>query len=79
MMIKQMQKRGKDMATVNKDMTIGELLMMDRGCAVVLMEAGMHCVGCPASAGESIEEAAGVHGFDVNELVDKLNAYFDNK
>ncbi len=67
------------MATVNKDMTIGELLMMDRGCAVVLMEAGMHCVGCPASAGESIEEAAGVHGFDVNELVDKLNAYFDNK
>lgn len=67
------------MATVNKDMTIGDLLMMDRGCAVVLMEAGMHCVGCPASAGESIEEAAAVHGFDVNELVDKLNAYFENK
>ncbi len=67
------------MATVNKDMTIGELLMMDRGCAVVLMEAGMHCVGCPASAGESIEEASAVHGFDVNELVDKLNAYFENK
>ena len=67
------------MATVNKDMTIGDLLTMDRGCAVVLMEAGMHCVGCPASAGESIEEAAAVHGFDVNELVDKLNAYFENK
>ena len=65
------------MATVNKDMTIGELLMMDRGCAVVLMEAGMHCVGCPASAGESIEEAAAVHGFNVNELVDKLNVYFE--
>ena len=64
---------------MNKDMTIGDLLMMDRGCAVVLMEAGMHCVGCPASAGESIEEAAAVHGFDVNELVDKLNAYFENK
>ena len=65
------------MATVNKDMTIGELLMMDRGCAVVLMEAGMHCGGCPASAGESIEEAAAVHGFNVNELVDKLNVYFE--
>ena len=67
------------MATVTKDMTIGQLLMKDRGCAAVLMEAGMHCVGCPASAGESIEEAAGVHGFDVDELVDKLNAYFENK
>ena len=67
------------MATITKDMTIGQLLMMDRGCAVVLMDAGMHCVGCPASAGETIEEAAAVHGFDVNILVDKLNAYFQNK
>jgi hydroxylamine reductase len=66
------------MATITKDMTIGELLTLDRGCAVVLMEAGMHCVGCPASAGESIAEAAAVHGFDVNDLVDKLNAYFQN-
>jgi hybrid cluster-associated redox disulfide protein len=65
--------------TVTKDMTIGELLALDNGCAVVLMEAGMHCVGCPASAGESIEEAAAVHGFDVNILMDKLNAYFQNK
>ena len=67
------------MATITKDMTIGQLLMMDRGCAVVLMEAGMHCVGCPASAGETLEEAAAVHGFDVDALVDKLNAYFQNK
>ncbi len=67
------------MATVTKDMTIGQLLSLDSGCAVVLMEAGMHCVGCPASAGESIEEAAAVHGFDVDELVDKLNAYFQDK
>ena len=67
------------MATITKDMTIGQLLSIDQGCAVVLMEAGMHCVGCPASAGESVEEAAAVHGFDADELVDKLNAYFQNK
>jgi len=67
------------MAKITKDMTIGQLLMLDRGCAEVLMEAGMHCIGCPASSGESIEEAAAVHGFDVNDIVDKLNAYFNNK
>ena len=64
------------MANITKDTTIGQLLALDPGCAEVLMNAGMHCIGCPASAGESIEEAAAVHGFDVNELVDKLNAYF---
>lgn len=67
------------MANITKDTTIGQLLSMDYGCAEVLMNAGMHCIGCPASAGESIEEAAAVHGFDVNDLVDKLNAYFQNK
>jgi len=67
------------MATITKDMTIGQLLMLDSGCGVVLMEAGMHCVGCPASAGETLEEAAAVHGFNVDVLVDKLNAYFQNK
>ena len=45
-----------------KDMTIGELLMMDRGAAAILMGNGMHCVGCPSAAGETLEEASMVHG-----------------
>ena len=67
------------MTQITKDMTISQLLMLDPGCASVLMEAGMHCIGCPASAGESIEQAGAVHGLDVDELLANLNAYFQNK
>ena len=42
---------------VTKDMTIGELLMMDRSAGAILMQNGMHCVGCPSAAGETLEEA----------------------
>lgn len=67
---------------VTKDIKIGELLMMDQdnGFAVaeVLMNAGMHCVGCPASQGETIEEAAMVHGIDPDKLIEDVNNYFDN-
>ena len=59
---------------ITKDMLIGELLAVKPDCAEILMEAGMHCVGCPASQMESIEEASMVHGFDVNEILEKLNA-----
>ena len=47
---------------VTKDMTIGELLMADRGAGMILMQNGMHCVGCPSAAGETLEEASMVHG-----------------
>lgn len=67
------------MTQITKDMTIAQLLSIDSGCAKVLMDAGMHCIGCPASAGESLEEAGAVHGLDVDELVSNLNAYFQNK
>ena len=62
--------------TVTKDTKIGELLMMDRGVAAILMRSGMHCVGCPSSAGESLAQASMVHGMDVNKLVEAINAYF---
>lgn len=64
---------------VTKDMTIGELLMMNRSVGAVLMQNGMHCVGCPSSAGESLEEASMVHGMDVNKLITDINAYLKNK
>ena len=61
------------MAAVTKDMTIGEILRTNPDVAPVLMEAGMHCLGCPASQNETIEEAAAVHGVNADELVAALN------
>lgn len=60
---------------ITRDMYIGEILQMDRGLAAILMNAGMHCLGCPSSQMESIEDAAAVHGFDVDELLQQLNSY----
>lgn len=67
------------MAQVTKETLIGEALMMDMGIATVLMESGMHCVGCPAAQGESIEEACVVHGMDAEELIEKINTYLADK
>lgn len=64
---------------ITKEMTMGELLSIDRGVAVVLMNAGMHCIGCPSSIGESLEEACMVHGIKVDELLKNINEYFANK
>jgi len=58
---------------VTKDMTIGEVLRLNRETAKVFMAAGMHCLGCPHSQGESIEEACMVHGINADELIDALN------
>ena len=60
---------------VTKDMTIGELLMMDRSAGAILMQNGMHCVGCPSAAGETLEEASMVHGMDIDKLLSDINAY----
>lgn len=57
------------MSEITKEMTIGEILRMDPDVAPVLMEAGMHCLGCPSAQGESLEEAAMVHGINVDELM----------
>ena len=56
-----------------KTTTIGEILQEAPEKAEILLEAGMHCLGCPASQMESIEEACEVHGIDADELVEKLN------
>lgn len=58
---------------INKDMKIGELLEQFPEKADILLEAGMHCLGCPASQAETLEEACGVHGIDVEDLVKELN------
>lgn len=65
--------------TVTKDTIIGDILDTDAGVAPYFLEIGMHCLGCPASRGESVGEACAVHGTDADELVNKLNAYFASK
>ena len=57
----------------NKDTTIGEILEKAPEKAEILLEIGMHCLGCPASQMETLEEACEVHGIDVEEVVNKLN------
>ena len=64
---------------ITKDMLIGDVLDIDRGCAEFFFEIGMHCLGCPAARGESIEQACMVHGTDCDALVEKLNKYFEDK
>lgn len=59
---------------INKNMTIGELLEKAPEKAEILLEAGMHCLGCPASQAETIAEACDIHGIDVEELIKKLNS-----
>lgn len=65
--------------TVTKESTIGDILDYDRATAEYFFEIGMHCLGCPASRSESIEEACAVHGTDADELVKKLNPHFASK
>ena len=59
---------------ITKEMTIGEILRANPDVAPVLMEAGMHCLGCPSAQGESLEEAAMVHGLDLDELMKAIEA-----
>lgn len=61
--------------SINKDMTIGEIININQNIIAILLNAGMHCVGCPSAQGESLEEAALVHGLDADALVKQINAY----
>ena len=64
---------------VNKSMIIREVLLMDPGTARIMMEFGMHCLGCPHATAESLEDACAAHGANVDELVHQLNEYLAEK
>ena len=64
---------------ITKETIIGDILDADFNVAPYFLEIGMHCLGCPASRGESIADACAVHGTDPDALVQKLNAYFAEK
>ena len=59
---------------ITKDMLIGDILRLDSSLVPLLLEMGMHCLGCPSSQVESLAEACMVHGVDADEMVQRLNA-----
>ena len=67
------------MAKVTKDTIIMDVLRLDPETAPFFLEIGMHCLGCPSASGESIAQAAAVHGVDADELVAKINAFLADK
>lgn len=67
------------MKKFTKDMLIGDILNQCPGCSEYFIEMGMFCIGCPASWGESLQDACMVHGVDVDEMVEKLNEKMNEK
>ncbi|MDR0426921.1 MAG: DUF1858 domain-containing protein [Clostridiales bacterium] len=67
------------MEAVNKDMTIYEVLQLNPEVAPVFFGFGMHCLHCPTARGETLEQAAAAHGIELSDMMDKLNAFFDQE
>ena len=65
------------MKRIPKQTTIGELLQMNPDIAQILLNIGMHCVGCPSSQRETLEEAAEVHGLDADDLVEDIVGFME--
>ncbi len=62
-----------------KDMLIAQVIELDNGTAEILMNAGMHCLGCAMSHGETVEQACAVHGIDSDVLIGQINEYLAAK
>ena len=67
------------MATITKDMTIGDILRTDEGLVPILLETGMHCLGCPSAQAETLEEACMVHGTNAESIVGRMNEFLAAK
>jgi len=67
------------MEKVTKDMIIADILEVDRELARILMNHGMNCVGCPSARGETLEQAAAVHGMEVDEIIEEMNVFLSAK
>lgn len=67
------------MAQITKDMTVGAILDLDRETAPFFMNMGMHCLGCPASRGETLAQACMVHGVDADQLEKQINEFLAGK
>ena len=65
------------MASITKDTIIGEVLDLAPQSAPLFMAIGMHCLGCPSSRGETVEEACMVHGIDCDAFLAQLNRFLE--
>lgn len=63
---------------ITKDMIIADIIKVNMGIVPILLNAGMHCIGCPSAQGESLEEACFVHGIEVDPLVEEINKFLAN-
>ena len=61
------------MTTVTKEMTIGQIIMIDQSIIAILLNYGMHCIGCAIAHGETVGQAAEVHGADLDAMLEELN------
>lgn len=73
------RKEENKMAQISKDMIIHDIIQVDTEIIPILLEAGMHCVGCPSAQGESLEMAAMVHGLNADELEARINKFLADK
>lgn len=64
---------------ITKETTMGQMLEYDQGIAYILMQVGMHCIGCPSSINESLEEACMVHGLDADVVLKSIQDYLAQK
>ena len=64
---------------ITRETVIGDIVDFDPETAEVFMDCGMHCIDCPVSRMESIEEACEVHGVDPDEIIENLKDYFEHK
>lgn len=67
------------MAQISKDMRIIDIINVDYDIVPILLNEGMHCVGCPSAQGESLEEASLIHGLDPDAITDKINEFLASK
>lgn len=67
------------MVTVDKSMNIRQVLELDPGTARIMMQFGLHCLGCPHATAESLEQAGQVHGINVDEMIHQLNTYLSEQ
>ena len=71
--------QGDEIMEITVQTTMGEMLEYDMGIAYILMQCGMHCVGCPSSIGESLEEACAVHGLNPDDVLASIQEYLDSR
>lgn len=67
------------MTKITKGILIGDILRADKGVVPILLNSGLHCLGCPSAQGETLEEACDIHGIAVEQLVEELNAYLQSR